>query len=245
MTAMWIANWLRSIEQQDKERMARGKTYARQGKVKSLKLEPPYVRAEVKGSRHFPYDVELVFAPMATEARLLLWRLFEQTLPGQEGIPEHWLEAFDQAGLRLIPDPQIDCSMDCNCPDWSWPCKHIAAVCVTLAALFAEDPWLILRLQGFMPPDLRQAAMSDPALSMSWQDYWGLSLDLPPAPALNIGPPAILNLLGPVKGLTRKQMEQALLPVYQQTWQTAAELIQALSPDSAKGHKDADKSSKM
>jgi len=35
---------------------------------------------------------------------------------------------------------------DCSCPDWSNPCKHIAAVYYLLGEEFDRDPFLIFRL---------------------------------------------------------------------------------------------------
>ena len=37
---------------------------------------------------------------------------------------------------------------DCSCPDWSNPCKHIAAVYYLLAEQFDCDPFLIFKLRG-------------------------------------------------------------------------------------------------
>jgi hypothetical protein len=38
--------------------------------------------------------------------------------------------------------------MDCSCPDWSVPCKHLAAVAYLVAERFDDDPFLILRWRG-------------------------------------------------------------------------------------------------
>ncbi|MFB6273641.1 MAG: SWIM zinc finger family protein, partial [Salinibacter sp.] len=44
----------------------------------------------------------------------------------------------------------------CSCPDWSNPCKHIAAVYLLLAEEFDRDPFLLFRLRG-----MRQGALMD------------------------------------------------------------------------------------
>ena len=41
-----------------------------------------------------------------------------------------------------------DLSTDCSCPDWSNPCKHIAAVYYLLGEEFDRDPFLLFRLRG-------------------------------------------------------------------------------------------------
>jgi uncharacterized Zn finger protein len=38
--------------------------------------------------------------------------------------------------------------MDCSCPDWEVPCKHLAATCYLLAESFDADPFQILAWRG-------------------------------------------------------------------------------------------------
>jgi uncharacterized Zn finger protein len=38
--------------------------------------------------------------------------------------------------------------MDCSCPDWEVPCKHLAATCYLLAESFDADPFEILAWRG-------------------------------------------------------------------------------------------------
>jgi uncharacterized Zn finger protein len=38
--------------------------------------------------------------------------------------------------------------MECNCPDWGMPCKHLAAVCYVLAEAFDDDPFAMLAWRG-------------------------------------------------------------------------------------------------
>ena len=38
--------------------------------------------------------------------------------------------------------------MNCNCPDWGVPCKHLAAVCYVLAEAFDDDPFAMLAWRG-------------------------------------------------------------------------------------------------
>ena len=61
-----------------------------------------------------------------------------------------------RAGLNLFPEREADLKMDCTCPDWSNPCKHIAAVYLLLAEEFDRDPFLLFRLRR-----MRQGALMD------------------------------------------------------------------------------------
>jgi uncharacterized Zn finger protein len=55
---------------------------------------------------------------------------------------------FKDAGLSLFPQKTNDLQTDCSCPDWSNPCKHIAAVYYLLGEEFDRDPFLLFTLRG-------------------------------------------------------------------------------------------------
>jgi hypothetical protein len=55
---------------------------------------------------------------------------------------------FARYGLRLFPDRADDLAMDCTCPDWQVPCRHLAAACHVLAESFDTDPFGILAWRG-------------------------------------------------------------------------------------------------
>src|SRR5258708_17269705 len=60
----------------------------------------------------------------------------------------------DSAGLPLFPASAGELSMDCSCPDYQVPCKHIAAAFYLLAEAFDEDPFAILAWRGRERDDL-------------------------------------------------------------------------------------------
>lgn len=41
-----------------------------------------------------------------------------------------------------------DLAMECPCPDWRVPCRHLTATCYALARSFDEDPFGILAWRG-------------------------------------------------------------------------------------------------
>jgi uncharacterized Zn finger protein len=57
-------------------------------------------------------------------------------------------KVFEDAGVSLFPAKLRDLETDCSCPDWSNPCKHIAAVYYLLGEEFDRDPFLLFRLRG-------------------------------------------------------------------------------------------------
>ena len=134
-------------------RLGRGRAYARQGQVLSIQIEPGRVRAEVQGSRSQPYKVHIHLQSLAPED----WRKFTTYVSQQALIPAKLLGgempediemAFEQVGLSLFPKRDKDLKTDCSCPDWSNPCKHIAAVYYLLGEEFDRDPFLLFKLRG-------------------------------------------------------------------------------------------------
>ena len=73
---------------------------------------------------------------------------------------------FVQARLSLFPEKLDDLGTECSCPDWSNPCKHIAAVYYLLGEEFDRDPFLIFKLRGLSREKLI-AILGDEALKPS------------------------------------------------------------------------------
>ena len=69
-----------------------------------------------------------------------------QLLAGE--LPPEIEEVFADAGTPLFPASLGDLAMACSCPDWSVPCKHIAATFYLLAEDFDRDPFQLLRWRG-------------------------------------------------------------------------------------------------
>nr|MBI3659294.1 SWIM zinc finger family protein [Candidatus Acetothermia bacterium] len=79
--------------------------------------------------------------------RLSQQALFAAKLLSGE-MPQDIEKEFTDLGLSLFPARLEDLETDCSCPDWSNPCKHIAAVYYLLGEEFNRDPFLIFKLRG-------------------------------------------------------------------------------------------------
>jgi uncharacterized Zn finger protein len=155
-------------------RLQRGRSYARRGQVLEFSLVAGKVTARVQGSRPQPYQVSITVRPLTVaqwrevEARLASQALFRARLLAGE-MPAEIEQVFADCGAPLFPEPSRDLTMTCNCPDWSVPCKHLAAVCYVLAEAFDDDPFKMLALRGKTRDDLLAAlrqhgpAVSPPA----------------------------------------------------------------------------------
>lgn len=71
---------------------------------------------------------------------------------------------FEDAKLSLFPHQLRDLETDCTCPDWSNPCKHVAAVCYLLGEEFDRDPFLIFKLRGLDREELFEMMGYSPSL---------------------------------------------------------------------------------
>ncbi len=150
----WARRWIAVLESfQIGARLQRGRSYARSGQALAIDIEKGLVRAKVQGSRPRPYDV-IIKMKALTDAQ---WKKLEKTLVDKPlyaarlmagEMPQDIEEVFKQAGVPLFPETSRDLETDCSCPDWSNPCKHIAAVYYLLGEEFDRDPFLIFKLRG-------------------------------------------------------------------------------------------------
>lgn len=94
------------------------------------------MRAKVQGSRSRPYEVEILIKPLSrakwhqvVKALSVQFIYGAKLLAGE--MPEDIETVFKDAKLSLFPHQLRDLETDCTCPDWSNPCKHVAAVFYT------------------------------------------------------------------------------------------------------------------
>jgi uncharacterized Zn finger protein len=143
-------------------RLQRGRSYARKGQVLEFTLAPGKVTARVQGSRPSPYKVSITVRPLTAaqwrevESRLASQALFRARLLAGE-MPAEIEEVFASCGTPLFPSSSRDLTLNCSCPDWGVPCKHLAAVCYVLAEAFDADPFAMLAWRGKGRDDLLAA----------------------------------------------------------------------------------------
>ena len=137
-------------------RLQRGKSYARKGQVISLDLQAGVVNAVVQGSRVRPYRVRIGVTAFGKAE----WAAVEQELAGDAWylarllageMPDDIEQVFARLGLRLFPAGAGDLSMDCTCPDWSVPCKHLAAAIYLLAETREELGRQVMAVAALAP----------------------------------------------------------------------------------------------
>jgi len=150
----WGEQWLNALNHIDFDnRLPRGRAYASNGSVRDFRILNNRIEGEVQGSRRYPYDISIevpLFSQTQKEKLLLAINnnpfLISQLLNRQLPQELHLL-AHDQE-IRLFPSSWKDLKMECSCPDWAVPCKHLAAVIYLLANEIDANPFLVLQLHG-------------------------------------------------------------------------------------------------
>ena len=156
MTETWWGKaWVDALERRahlDPNRLPRGRTYARTGRVRSMELGPGEIRAVVQGSRTAPYAVRIGIRQL-TDAE---WDRLLDTIAARAShaaalldgeLDPGIVEDAEQAGVHLLPGPG-DLTLGCSCPDWADPCKHSAAAVYLVARELDHDPFSLLLLRG-------------------------------------------------------------------------------------------------
>lgn len=223
-------------------RLQRGKHYARAGQVLSMSLSTSLVVGQVQGSRETPYRVRIA----VTAFRDSDWEKVEAALAGRAlyaakllagQMPADVEAVFASVGLDLFPTTMRELSMDCTCPDWEVPCKHLAAVCYLLAESFDEDPFEILAWRGRTRSELldrlralrnragdqadgRRPGLQAPPLADSVESFWTAPSAFGAGPAnidgLDSPPDALLDRLDALPLTLRGQPVVDLLrPAYE------------------------------
>lgn len=150
----WGKLWISTLESfSSSSRLSRGRSYARLGQVASLDIGKGSVCADVQGSRAEAYRISIKLKSFTEEqwhkiiSGILEKPIFAAQLLSSE-MPREIESVFKTAGLSLFPQKQKDLETECSCPDWSNPCKHIAAVFYLMAEAFDKDPFLLFKMRG-------------------------------------------------------------------------------------------------
>lgn len=149
----WGSQWLEALTEIDySNRIPRGKSYARTGKVSKIKINRGQIQATVQGSRPRPYSVTLEMGPFPKTTinkfinQILKYPTIVSKLLNGKMDPL-LLDIADDLGLQLFPEKSDDMGMHCSCPDWAVPCKHIAAVIYRVCSDIDNNPFVLFEFR--------------------------------------------------------------------------------------------------
>lgn len=150
----WGEAWLCSLAHIDyANRIPRGARYARNGSVLSISVAEGYIKAKVQGSRRIPYNVTIKVEQFSQkEIDLLIDGILNRPIIVSEllngKLSPAVLDIAEKQKLRVFSSTWRDLGMDCSCPDWAVPCKHIAAVIYKMGQEIDNNPFLVFELHG-------------------------------------------------------------------------------------------------
>lgn len=159
----WGAHWLDAFSRIDNSnRLPRGKTYARNGSVKSVEIKGNKIRAKVQGSSFRPYKVEINIPKFTDGQKKTVIEtikknpFFLSKLLSYE-VPPKLNEQLIGKGISIFPKRWSDIQGFCSCPDSALPCKHLAAIVYLVANEIDKNPFVIFSLHGFdLPKELEK-----------------------------------------------------------------------------------------
>lgn len=159
----WGKAWCDHIESFSDyaNRLPRGRTYARNGSVCHLDIEPCEISAIVSGTQI--YNVSIAVDPLPSEQ----WEAVRNRCAGRIGSILELLEGrFSENVMDVVTDRKTglfplpgQIHLGCSCPDWATMCKHVAAVLYGVGARLDEQPELLFRLRNVDHEELIQADM--------------------------------------------------------------------------------------
>ena len=147
----WGKAWCDNLESYSdfENRLPRGRTYARNGSVVHLEIQPGRISAIVSGSEL--YSVEITISSLPDPH----WKCVKSQCAGQIGslvellqgrLSKSVMDVVTQRGGGLFPKP-AEIKMKCSCPDWAGMCKHVAAVMYGVGARLDDKPELLFLLR--------------------------------------------------------------------------------------------------
>ncbi|WP_406475215.1 SWIM zinc finger family protein [Streptomyces platensis] len=146
----WGSAWLDALETAalDSARLARGRTYARDGHVDTINVTPGRIVATVRGSRPRPYSADIRLRTLSDQE----WDGLLDAIAAEPDqltalLAKKLPQALAEGETRLLPGPG-DLVPRCSCPDHGRPCKHAAALCFQVARLLDADPFVLLLMRG-------------------------------------------------------------------------------------------------
>jgi len=172
----WGQRFIEALESfTDPARLARGRGYANNDRIRSWQRQGGVVSATIRGNINPYYGVykeplyktTIAFQPIDAEQ----WRRLIPFLGSRAAfisrlllneVPDTIEDVFRTLKLNLLPYSHKDLKTDCSCPDYANPCKHIAGLYYFIAAQLDRDPFLLFELRGLERDELQKQLRKTP-----------------------------------------------------------------------------------
>jgi uncharacterized Zn finger protein len=163
-TSFWGKAWCDNLKAYSdfSNRLPRGATYVRNGSVADLVIRAGSIEAIVAGSE--PYTVSITIDKLAKAT----WNKIKQNCSSSiDSLFDLLAGRLSNGVMQGLTDKKDGCfpspreiNMKCSCPDYSYCCKHIAAVMYGVGNRLDKQPELLFLLRGVDHAELVSAAVS-------------------------------------------------------------------------------------
>lgn len=164
-TTFWGQAWCQNLEAYSDyaNRLPRGATYVRNGSVVDLVIKPRSVEAIVAGSETYKVTVSIDGLAKPT------WKRIKQECSASiDSLLDLLAGRFSDGVMQrltrqkegLFPSPG-EIKMKCSCPDYSYCCKHLAAVMYGVGARLDKQPELLFVLRDVDHQELVSQAVAE------------------------------------------------------------------------------------
>ena len=195
--SVWGKAWCDALESHAdyESRLARGRTYARNGSIVHLEATQNKVTAKVAGSSLYTVDID--FTELAHEK----WKSVKERCKGQVSslvdllagkVPATVMTVVSEKNQGLFPSPG-QMKFGCSCPDWASMCKHVAAVLYGVGSRLDSEPELIFSLRGVnhleLLPEMKDVVGKSKKNALSEYEIGDVfGIDIAPSAKLNSKP---------------------------------------------------------
>ena len=165
--SFWGKRWCKHMESFSdyRNRLPRGRSYARHGAVCDLAIRAGRVDALVFGTRLYHVAIRI------QKLKPAVWKSIKARCTGQIGsviellqgrLSDQVMAVVTDRNRGLFPTPsQIE--FDCDCPDWAGMCKHVASVLYGVGNRLDDSPELLFLLRKVDESELIDADLALPA----------------------------------------------------------------------------------
>lgn len=174
-TSFWGLSWCKNLEKYADwaNRLPRGRTYACNGSIVDLQIEPGSITSLVSGS--YLYAIKISIDPLNKQR----WQAIRSDCAQQVSslldlmrgkLPDAVLARLTDPKQGMFPSPE-ELKFQCSCPDYAMMCKHIAATLYGVGHLLDSEPGLFFKMRGVDQSEL----VCDALTTQSVDDAIGLN----------------------------------------------------------------------
>lgn len=163
----WGKAWNQNLERYSdfENRLGRGKKYVKAEAIFDFQIEKGKIYGDIAGSGRSIYHVEICIDPINTEMKTWIQNTCQQRISSMEELlqgkfPKDLKELFFEKDKGLFPSAS-QIHLSCDCPDYAYLCKHVAAMLYATSICLDENPALFLELRGIVVDDMIKQVLGE------------------------------------------------------------------------------------